>query len=62
MAKESIKSREHKRERIVSKYAEKRKSLKEAGDYAALQKLPKNGFTCAFGTTVANSPAGPRAI
>ena len=42
MAKESIKSREHKRERIVSKYAEKRKSLKEAGDYAALQKLPKN--------------------
>ena len=42
MAKESIKSRERKRERLVSKYAEKRKALKEAGDYIALQKLPKN--------------------
>jgi small subunit ribosomal protein S14 len=42
MAKESIKARERKRERLVSKYAEKRKAFKEAGDYAALQKLPKN--------------------
>ena len=42
MAKESVKSREVKRERLVAKYAEKRKALKEAGDYIALQKLPKN--------------------
>ena len=42
MAKESMKARERKRAKIVAKYAEKRKALKEAGDYAALQKLPKN--------------------
>jgi len=42
MAKESIKAREHKREKLVAKFADKRKALKEAGDYAALQKLPKN--------------------
>jgi small subunit ribosomal protein S14 len=42
MAKESIKARERKRERLVAKFAEKRKALKEAGDYIGLQKLPKN--------------------
>jgi small subunit ribosomal protein S14 len=42
MAKESVKARELKRERLVAKYAEKRKLLKAAGDYAALQKIPKN--------------------
>lgn len=42
MAKESIKARERKRDRMVAHYAEKRKALKEAGDYAALDKLPKN--------------------
>lgn len=42
MAKESMKAREVKREKTVAKYAEKRKALKEAGDYEALQKLPKN--------------------
>ena len=42
MAKESMKAREVKRQRVVDKYAEKRKALKEAGDYQALQKLPKN--------------------
>ena len=42
MAKESIKARELKRERLVAKYAEKRLALKAAGEYAALQKLPKN--------------------
>ena len=31
-----------KRAKTVAKYAEKRKALKEAGDYEALQKLPKN--------------------
>lgn len=42
MAKESMKAKERKRERMVAKYAEKRKALKDAGDWEALQKLPKN--------------------
>jgi small subunit ribosomal protein S14 len=42
MAKESMKAREVKRQRVVEKYAEKRKALIEAGDYDALQKLPRN--------------------
>jgi len=42
MAKESMKAREVKREKLVEKYAAKRKALKEAGDYEGLQKLPKN--------------------
>jgi len=37
-----MKAREVKRQKMVEKYAEKRKALKEAGDYEALQKLPKN--------------------
>ncbi|MBR9832232.1 30S ribosomal protein S14 [Acidiluteibacter ferrifornacis] len=42
MAKESMKARERKRQRLVEKYADKRAALKEAGDWEALQKLPKN--------------------
>lgn len=42
MAKESVKARQRKRERMVQQYAEKRKALKEAGDYRALDLLPKN--------------------
>jgi small subunit ribosomal protein S14 len=42
MAKESMKARERKRAAMVAKYAEKRAALKEAGDWEALQKLPKN--------------------
>ena len=42
MAKESMKAREVKRQAVVDKYAEKRKALKAAGDFEALQKLPKN--------------------
>mgnify|MGYP000620531973 CR=1 FL=1 len=42
MAKESMKAREVKREKMVAKYADKRAALKAAGDYVALQKLPKN--------------------
>lgn len=42
MAKESVKARERKREAMVAKYAAKRKALKEAGDYEALDKLPRN--------------------
>lgn len=42
MAKESMKAREAKRKRLVEKFAEKRAELKKAGDYTALQKLPRN--------------------
>ncbi len=42
MAKESVKARERKREYLVARYAAKRKALKEAGDYAGLDKLPRN--------------------
>jgi len=42
MAKESMKARERKRERLVAKYAKKRAELKAQGDYEGLQKLPKN--------------------
>ena len=42
MAKESVKARQRKREKMVAQYAEKREALKAAGDYAALDALPKN--------------------
>ena len=42
MAKESMKARERKRQKLVAQYAERRKALIEAGDYEGLQKLPKN--------------------
>ena len=42
MAKESVKARQRKREKMVAKYAERRAALKAAGDYKALDLLPKN--------------------
>jgi small subunit ribosomal protein S14 len=42
MARESIKARERKRERLVAKFAKKRAELKAAGDFEGLDKLPKN--------------------
>ncbi|MBX7206287.1 MAG: 30S ribosomal protein S14 [Bacteroidia bacterium] len=42
MAKESIKARQVKREKLVARFAEKRAALKEAGDWNGLQKLPRN--------------------
>lgn len=42
MAKESMKARERKRARLVAKYETKRAALKEAGDFQALARLPKN--------------------
>ena len=42
MAKESMKAREVKRARMEARYAEKRKALKEAGDWGGLAKLPRN--------------------
>jgi small subunit ribosomal protein S14 len=42
MAKESMKAREVKRARMTARYMSKRAALKAAGDYEALDKLPKN--------------------
>ncbi|HRP01230.1 MAG TPA: 30S ribosomal protein S14 [Candidatus Kapabacteria bacterium] len=42
MARKSVVARNLKRQRLVEKYAEKRKALKEAGDIEGLQKLPRN--------------------
>lgn len=42
MAKLSVIARENKRVKLVARYAAKRKALKEAGDYDALDKLPRN--------------------
>lgn len=42
MAKESVKARERKKIKMVAKYASKREALKAAGDYRALDKLPRS--------------------
>ncbi|MDZ4840233.1 MAG: 30S ribosomal protein S14 [Bacteroidota bacterium] len=42
MARLSVVVRNEKRKKTVEKYAEKRKALKEAGDYEGLDKLPRN--------------------
>jgi small subunit ribosomal protein S14 len=42
MSKLSLVVRNRKRTKMVAKYAEKRAALKAAGDYQALDKLPKN--------------------
>ena len=42
MAKTSIKARQRKREKMVAKFAAKREELKKAGDWTALDELPKN--------------------
>ena len=42
MAKKSKIAKDLKQRALVEIYAEKRKALKEAGDYAALSKLPKD--------------------
>lgn len=42
MAKESVKARQRKRVEMVEHYAEKRAALKAAGDWRALDELPRN--------------------
>jgi small subunit ribosomal protein S14 len=42
MAKESMKAREVKRQKLVDKYAAKRAQLKAEGDYVGLSRLPRN--------------------
>ncbi len=42
MAKTSVVARQKKREKLVDQYAEKRAALKAAGEWQALDELPKN--------------------
>jgi small subunit ribosomal protein S14 len=42
MAKTSVTARQKKREKMVAKFAAKREELKKAGNWAALDELPKN--------------------
>jgi len=42
MAKKSVIARNEKRKALVEKYAAKREELRKAGDYEALQKLPRD--------------------
>jgi len=42
MAKESIKARQRKREKLVAQYAAKRAALKTAGEWQKLDALPRN--------------------
>lgn len=42
MAKTSVIARQKKRERMVAQHAAKREELKKAGDWKALDELPKN--------------------
>jgi len=42
MAKTSVKARQRKREKMVAQFEAKRTELKKAGDYAALDELPRN--------------------
>ena len=42
MAKESVKARERKRQKLVAKYEKKRAELKAKGDYVGLDKLPRD--------------------
>lgn len=48
MAKESVKARQRKREKMVAQYAEKRAALKAAGDYAGLGSTSKERFSGTF--------------
>ena len=42
MAKTSVKARQRKREKMVAQHAGKRAELKKAGDWKALDELPRN--------------------
>jgi len=42
MSKKSIIARQQKREVLVKRYAERRKAIKEAGEWLDLQKLPRD--------------------
>lgn len=42
MAREAVKARGRKREKLVARYADKRAALKAEGDWEGLDKLPRN--------------------
>ena len=42
MAKASVKARQKKREKMVARFASKREELKKAGNWKALDELPRN--------------------
>ena len=42
MAKTSVKARQKKREKLVAQHAAKREELKKAGDWKALDEMPRN--------------------
>ena len=42
MAKECVKARQVKREKLVAQYADRRAELKKAGNYSELSKMPRN--------------------
>ena len=42
MAKTSVKARQKKREKMVAQHAAEREELKKAGDWKALDEMPKN--------------------
>lgn len=42
MAKECVKARQVKREKLVAQYAAKRAEFKKAGNYVELSKMPRN--------------------
>ena len=42
MAKESVKARDVKKQRLVARYAAKRAALKAAGDFVGLSRLPRS--------------------
>ncbi|MCE7996213.1 MAG: 30S ribosomal protein S14 [Roseivirga sp.] len=42
MAREAVKARERKRQRLVARYADKRAALKAEGDWEGLDALPRN--------------------
>jgi small subunit ribosomal protein S14 len=42
MAKECVKARQVKREKLVAKFADKRAQLKKEGNYLELSKMPRN--------------------
>jgi small subunit ribosomal protein S14 len=42
MAKTSVKARQRKREKLVAQHAAKRAELKKAGNWTALDEMPKN--------------------
>ena len=61
MAKTSVTARDKKRERMVVQYAAKRAELKKAGDWKALDELPKNSSRVRLRVVERSPRLAPRA-